>query len=149
MTKNRMSQIIPGISAALAAAADTATPVTLRNVSAGFLFATAHGADSKELDHWASLASSGLTLSLYMGKSIAAETAAKLLRRGMSPLLPIGIVVNAGRPDRSFYRGTLSALASGDLTMEDGPAIIFVGEAVGHGDWTGAVEIAEQQYKVA
>src|SRR5690606_33029855 len=38
-------QIVPGISAAMAAAADTATPVTLRKVSSGFIMATAHGAD--------------------------------------------------------------------------------------------------------
>src|SRR3569623_1177642 len=77
-------QIVPGVSAALAAAADTATPVTLRKVSSGVIFATAHGANNEELDHWASLASSGLTLALYMGKSIAMETASKLIRRGLS-----------------------------------------------------------------
>src|SRR5690606_6746605 len=63
--------IVPGSTSALAAAADTATPVTLRKVSSGFVFATAHGADNKDLAHWASLAGSGLTLGLYMGKSIA------------------------------------------------------------------------------
>src|SRR3569623_1484075 len=63
--------IVPGISAALAAAADTASPVTLRQVSSGLILATAHGADDEELSHWAALANSGLTLALYMGKSIA------------------------------------------------------------------------------
>jgi uroporphyrin-III C-methyltransferase/precorrin-2 dehydrogenase/sirohydrochlorin ferrochelatase len=142
-------QIVPGITAALAAAADTATPVTLRKVSPGFLVATAHGADSEELDHWASLSLSGQTLGLYMGKSVAAQTARKLMARGMNPSLPIGIVVNAGRRDRSLYRGSLGDLAAGDLAMEDGPAIIFVGEAVAHGDWTAAADIAERTYKVA
>ena len=142
-------QIVPGISAALAAAADTATPMTLRKVSTGVIFATAHGADGEELDHWASLASSGMTLALYMGKSIAGETAAKLLARGMNPLLPIGLVVNAGRRDRSFVRGTLGGLASGELEMAGGPAVIFVGEAVAHGDWADAAVIAEQMVKVA
>ena len=72
-------QIVPGVTAALAAAADTATPVTLRKVSPGFVFATAHGASDEELKHWASLAASGLTLALYMGKSIAASTAIQLI----------------------------------------------------------------------
>jgi len=142
-------QIVPGITAALAAAADTATPVTLRKVSPGFLVATAHGADSQELDHWASLSLSGQTLGLYMGKSVATETARKLMARGMNPSLPIGIVVNAGRKDRSLYRGSLGDLAGGDLAMQDGPAIIFVGEAVAHGDWTAAADIAERTYRVA
>ena len=142
-------QIVPGITAALAAAADTATPVTLRQVSPGFLVATAHGAQDEELDHWASLASSGQTLGLYMGKSVALETAGKLLRRGMSAALPVGIVVNAGRRDRSFHRGTLGELAAGQIYMVAGPAIIFVGEAVAHGDWAGAAEMAVNKLGVA
>jgi uroporphyrin-III C-methyltransferase/precorrin-2 dehydrogenase/sirohydrochlorin ferrochelatase len=142
-------RIVPGVTAALAAAADMATPVTLRKVSTGVVFATAHGADDEELDHWTALAGSGLTLALYMGGTIAAETAGRLLGRGMNPSLPIGIVVNAGRKDRSIYRGSLGALASGETRLADGAAIIFVGEAVAHGDWADATLIAEQHYKVA
>jgi uroporphyrin-III C-methyltransferase/precorrin-2 dehydrogenase/sirohydrochlorin ferrochelatase len=142
-------QIVPGISAALAAAADTATPVTLRKVSTGVIFATAHGAEDSELDHWAALSGSGLTLALYMGKSIAAETAGKLLARGMSAALPVGIVVNAGRRDRSMHRGTLGALANAEVDMADGPAVILVGDAVAHGDWAGAAAFAQAGYKVA
>jgi uroporphyrin-III C-methyltransferase/precorrin-2 dehydrogenase/sirohydrochlorin ferrochelatase len=141
-------QIVPGISAALAAAADSATPVTLRNVSSGVVFATAHGAESTELDHWAALATAGITLALYMGGQIAGETASKLIQRGMGPLVPVGIVINAGRKDRSFRRGSLGDMASGMLET-DGPAIIFIGEAVAHGDWTSAAAIAEAQFKVA
>jgi len=141
-------QIVPGISAALAAAADSATPVTLRNVSSGVVFATAHGAESVELDHWAALATTGITLALYMGGQIAGETAQKLIGRGMNPMLPVGIVVNAGRKERSLHVGSLGAMASGDVVL-DGPAIIFIGEAVRHGDWTDAAQLAEATFKVA
>jgi len=142
-------QIVPGVSAALAAAADTATPVTMRKVSSGVIFATAHGANSEELHHWASLANSGLTLALYMGKSIAQETANKLIRRGMRPDLPVGVVVNAGRRDRSLYRATLGEIATDGAEMAEGPAVIFIGEAVKHGDWAEAAQLAEQTFKVA
>lgn len=142
-------QIVPGISAALAAAADTATPVTLRRVSSGFVMATAHGADDSALAHWASLAQSGLTLALYMGKSIASEVAARLIAHGAAPTLPVGIVVNAGRADKSTYSGTLAALAAGQVTFSDGPAIIFVGEAVEAGDWADAAQLAGMSFKVA
>jgi uroporphyrin-III C-methyltransferase/precorrin-2 dehydrogenase/sirohydrochlorin ferrochelatase len=142
-------QIVPGISAALAAAADTATPVTLRKVSSGVIFATAHGANGDELDHWASLAGAGMTLALYMGKSIATETASKLIRRGMRADLPVGVVVNAGRRDRSLYRATLGEIATDGAEMAEGPAVIFIGEAVAHGDWAEATQLAEQTFKVA
>jgi uroporphyrin-III C-methyltransferase / precorrin-2 dehydrogenase / sirohydrochlorin ferrochelatase len=141
--------IVPGVSAALAAAADTATPVTLRKVSTGFVFATAHGATNTEVRHWAALAQSGLTLALYMGKTVAAETAGKLIRQGAGADLPVGVVVNAGRTDRALYRGTLGALLKDADGFADGPAIIFVGEAVAEGDWQDAIPLAEAEFKVA
>lgn len=141
--------IVPGVTAALAAAADTATPVTLRRISTGFVLATAHGAESEELKHWAALASTGLTLALYMGKSVAGPTAARLIAEGAAASIPVGVVVRAGRKDRVLYRGTLGTLASGTIELEDGPAIIFVGEAIAHGDWSEAVELASSAFKVA
>jgi uroporphyrin-III C-methyltransferase/precorrin-2 dehydrogenase/sirohydrochlorin ferrochelatase len=141
--------IVPGVSAALAAAADTATPVTLRGVSSGFIMATAHGADDSDLQHWAALAQSGLTLALYMGKSIASEVAGRLVANGASPTTPVGIVVNAGRPEMTTYSGNLRSLIEGQVTFSDGPAIIFVGEAVAAGDWADAAQIAAQSFKVA
>lgn len=141
--------IVPGVSAALAAAADTATPVTLRGVSSGFIMATAHGADDSDLRHWAALAQSGLTLALYMGKSIASEVAGRLVAHGASPATPVGIVVNAGRADKSTYSGTLASLSSGQVAFSDGPAIIFVGEAVEAGDWAEAAQLAGKSFKVA
>jgi len=141
--------IVPGVTAALAAAADTATPVTLRRVSTGFVIATAHGAEDDELEHWAGLAKAGLTLALYMGGQIATVTATRLVAEGASPTLPVGIVVRAGHKDRVLYRGTLGGLASGSAELEAGPAIIFVGEAIAHGDWGDAIAIARNEFKVA
>ncbi|MBE0579419.1 MAG: uroporphyrinogen-III C-methyltransferase [Devosia sp.] len=141
--------VVPGVSAALAAAADTATPVTLRGVSSGFIMATAHGADDSDLRHWAALAQSGLTLALYMGKSIASDVAGRLVAHGASPATPVGIVVNAGRADKSTYSGTLASLSSGQVAFSDGPAIIFVGEAVEAGDWADSAQLAGMSFKVA
>ncbi|SMQ66779.1 uroporphyrinogen-III C-methyltransferase [Devosia lucknowensis] len=142
-------EIVPGVSAALAAAADTATPVTLRQVSTGFVVATAHGADDGDLSHWAALAQSGLTVALYMGKAIAADTARRLIAHGAAPDLPVGIVVNAGRSDSTSYAGTLGGLADGAVDFVDGPAVILVGRAVAHGDWSEAASAAANSFKVA
>lgn len=142
-------EIVPGVTAALAAAADTATPVTLRKVSTGLVVATAHGADDSELAHWAALSLTGLTLALYMGKSIAAETAGRLLAAGAEADLPIGIVVNAGRASSRSYSGNLGELARGAVEFEDGPAVILVGRAVAHGDWVEAVAGKLESFKAA
>ncbi|HEV7278525.1 MAG TPA: siroheme synthase CysG [Devosiaceae bacterium] len=141
--------IVPGVSAALAAAADTATPVTLRKVSSGLVFAAAHGASDGELRHWASLSASGITLALYMGKSIAASTAIRLIIHGMPARTPVGIVVNAGRAARTLHRGTLGELADGGGRFGEGPGVILVGEAVAAGDWADAAELAAANFKVA
>ncbi|MVS98636.1 siroheme synthase CysG [Devosia marina] len=142
-------QIVPGVSAALAAAADSATPVTLRKVSSGFVMATAHGADDGDLAHWAALSQSGLTLALYMGKAIAAEVAGRLVSLGAAPDLPVGIVVNAGRSNRTLYAATLGQLAAGAVDFVDGPAVILVGRAVAEGDWADAADAAASSFKVA
>jgi uroporphyrin-III C-methyltransferase/precorrin-2 dehydrogenase/sirohydrochlorin ferrochelatase len=142
-------EIVPGVSAALAAAADTATPVTLRKVSTGFVLATAHGADDGELQHWVALVGSGLSLALYMGKSIAAETAGRLVAQGAPADLPVGIVVNAGRPDRHAVRLTLGTLARSVPDMPDGPAVLLVGAAIAHGDWIDAAAAASAEFRAA
>jgi uroporphyrin-III C-methyltransferase/precorrin-2 dehydrogenase/sirohydrochlorin ferrochelatase len=141
--------IVPGVSAALAAAADTATPVTLRNVSSGFVMATAHGADDGDLSHWAALAQSGLTLALYMGKSVASDVAKRLVENGASAALPVGIVVNAGRSTMTTYSGNLQSLIEHQPDLAEGPAIIFVGEAIAAGDWGKGAQVAAERFKVA
>jgi uroporphyrin-III C-methyltransferase/precorrin-2 dehydrogenase/sirohydrochlorin ferrochelatase len=141
--------IVPGITSALAAAADAAMSPTLRKVSSGVVFATAHGASDTDLSHWSALAASGLTLGLYMGKEIAATTAGRLIAHGLAARTPVGIVVNAGRSNRTFHTGILGELSRGAQAFADGPAIIFVGEAVAHGDWQDAVPLAAEHYKVA
>ena len=142
-------EIVPGVSAALAAAADTATPVTLRKVSTGLVLATAHGADDGELRHWVALAGAGMSLALYMGKSIAAETAGRLLAQGAPADLPVGIVVNAGRPDRHAVRLTLGGLAQAAPELPEGPAVLLVGAAIAHGDWADAAALASGAFRAA
>ena len=141
--------IVPGVTAALAAAADTETPVTMRKVSSGFVVATAHGAADSELSHWAALAQQGITLGIYMGKSVAREVAQKLIANGIKAQTPVGIVVNAGRKDRIQYSGSLDDLQLGNPWLADGPAIIFIGQAVSHGNWADAITLAEHEIKVA
>ncbi|MCB9994199.1 MAG: uroporphyrinogen-III C-methyltransferase [Hyphomicrobiaceae bacterium] len=142
-------QIVPGVTSALAAAADSATPVTLRGVASGVVFATAHGADDGELHHWAALAQAGVTLGLYMGKSVMARTAAELLAHGMAASVPVGVVVNAGRSDRFTGLTSLGDMAASDFDLPDGPAIFFIGESVAKGEWQQLLAHADAQQKVA
>ena len=61
--------VVPGITAAFAAAAETEIPLTLRDVSSALVFATGHDTDGDTLPGWAGLALSGATVAVYMGKA--------------------------------------------------------------------------------
>ena len=65
--------IVPGITAAFAAAAEAEIPLTLRDTSSSLVFATGHDADGETLPGWAGLALRGATVAVYMGRTVAAQ----------------------------------------------------------------------------
>ncbi|MGV6875450.1 siroheme synthase CysG [Pseudochelatococcus sp. B33] len=135
--------VVPGVTAALAAAADYAVPLTLRGVSSSVVFATGHGAGGAEPNGWPEVARSGGTIGIYMGRSVAAETFERLVRHGVSPSTPVAVIENAGRADSRALIGPLSdlpALAGRDDIF--GPVLILVGDAVAVGDFGFAEPIA-------
>ncbi|MBN9020319.1 MAG: uroporphyrinogen-III C-methyltransferase [Rhizobiales bacterium] len=123
--------IVPGVTAAIAAAADFAIPLTLRDVASSFVMATGHDMRGDTLPDWAGLALSGATVAVYMGRSVAARVAARLIEAGLAPSTPVAVIENASREDRKAYAGRLDELAAvagkGDV---DGPAVIIVGKVI-------------------
>ncbi|MCA0320310.1 MAG: siroheme synthase CysG [Proteobacteria bacterium] len=136
-------EIVPGITASLAAAADAAVPLTLRGVSQHLILATGHGADGAEPEGWEHLAAAGSTVALYMGKSVAERIVARLVGAGLPLPTPVLAVENAGRASRRLFAGTLGELRS--LAARDdlsGPVLILIGEAIAHGDIASAEPFA-------
>ncbi len=129
-------EVIPGVTAALAAAAQTATPLTMRHVASSIVFVTAHGADGDNVADWAGLARTGTTLAIYMGRSVAAGIAAELMRHGLSANTPAGIVENATLADEAVHYGTLGALKTlAARCKSDAPALILIGDTIALGEW--------------
>jgi uroporphyrin-III C-methyltransferase/precorrin-2 dehydrogenase/sirohydrochlorin ferrochelatase len=135
--------IVPGVTAALAAAADAEIPLTLRGVASTLVFATGHDMDGRTLPDWAGLALSGATVAVYMGKSVAADVSIRLVEAGMPADTPVAIIENASRPERRIIAGALGALPrlvdGPDLA---GPVLVIVGDAVAEGRLSPAVEHA-------
>jgi uroporphyrin-III C-methyltransferase/precorrin-2 dehydrogenase/sirohydrochlorin ferrochelatase len=126
--------IVPGITAAFAAAAETEIPLTLRGQSSGLVFASGHDADGETLPGWAGLALSGVTVAVYMGRTVAAKVAERLIGAGMGPATPVAVVENASHADRRAYAGRLDELAElADRPELSGPVLIIVGEVVAAG----------------
>lgn len=130
-------EIVPGVTAAFAAAADFELPLTLRGVSSSMVFTTGHDLKGGALPDWARLAISGATVAVYMGRSIAAEVAGRLIEAGLSPDTAVAVVENASLQGRRRFHGTLADLPSlqnrADLV---GPVMTIIGDAVAGADFT-------------
>lgn len=126
-------EIVPGVTSALAAAAEAELPLTLRGVASSLVFATGHDARGGVLPDWAGLALGGATVAVYMGRTVAAEIARRLVEAGLAPSTPVMVAENASLSDRRHYAGTLADLGALGADRGDGaPALIFIGAAVAH-----------------
>jgi uroporphyrin-III C-methyltransferase/precorrin-2 dehydrogenase/sirohydrochlorin ferrochelatase len=124
-------EIVPGITSAFAAAADFDLPLTLRGVASSLIFTTGHDLTGDVLPDWASLAISGATIAVYMGRTVAASVAERLMGAGLSPDTTVAVIENASRTDRRLFHGVLKELP--DLEARDdlsGPVMVIIGEAV-------------------
>ncbi len=125
-------EVIPGVTAACAAAAALQVSLTKRNVSRALHLLTAHGADGELPAHdWVALARQGGTLAIYMGARKLAAAAAHLIEAGMQPNLAAIAIENASLPNQHIVQGTISTLA-GLLARQQpqGPVLILVGTAL-------------------
>lgn len=124
-------QVVPGITSAFAAAADFELPLTLRGVASSLVFTTGHDLTGHVLPDWASLAVSGATIAVYMGRTVAASVAARLMQAGLPAETTVAVIENASRGDRRLLHGILRDLP--DLQHRDeltGPVMVIIGDAV-------------------
>jgi len=125
-------EIIPGITAATAAAASLKISLSQRGIARSVHFLTGHGAEGGLPAHdWVSLAKSGGTLVVYMGGETLAGLAAHFIEAGMPAGMPAIAIENASLPHERAIRGTIGSLPL--LTMQaqpTGPVLIMIGEAL-------------------
>ncbi|MBS0334276.1 MAG: uroporphyrinogen-III C-methyltransferase [Proteobacteria bacterium] len=123
-------QVVPGVTAALAASANAGAPLTHRGAAQAVTFVTGHAAAGKEPDlDWESLARANQTVVIYMGLSQAAPIAGRLMAAGRAAGTPTLIVENASRIDERRIVTTLSGLPEAASSLS-GPALLIVGEAM-------------------
>ena len=128
-------EIVPGVTAASAAAATSGIPLTRRHTARRVQFIT--GADiNGELPedfNWSALADSRALTAVYMGKRTFPALAAKLIEHGMSPDTPALLAESIGHADQRLERTTIQKLAD-QLAQEavTATAVILYGALVGH-----------------
>ncbi|HUF19650.1 MAG TPA: uroporphyrinogen-III C-methyltransferase [Burkholderiales bacterium] len=122
-------EVVPGITAALAASADLGVPLTVRGVSRSVTFVTPRVGASEIGSDWAQAVLGTDTAVLYMAAGQAGRIALELIARGKPVGLPAVVVENASMPDRRIWTLTLGELPQFAATQLSGPAVILLGEA--------------------
>ncbi|MCZ8019319.1 uroporphyrinogen-III C-methyltransferase [Novosphingobium sp.] len=121
-------EVVPGISAAIGAAAAAQMPLTQRR-SASIVSFVAGQCKGLSEQNWSGLTGQGRTLVIYMGLATAEAIADKLIADGLAPDMPVAVVENATRPQMRVLRAPLAGLP--DLVSRHkvkSPAVIVIGE---------------------
>ena len=131
------AEVVPGVTAALAAAAGAGVPLTHRGLAQAVTFVTGHAAvkdgqagepelAEPDLD-WPVLSRPNHTLVVYMGVTTAAMLAERLIAAGRQASTPVLIVENASRADERRVLTRLAELPKAAAGL-DGPALLVIGE---------------------
>ena len=127
-------EVVPGVTAALACAAQARIPLTRRGTARSVTFATGHTKDGVPDIDFASAARHGGTLAIYMGIRTLPQLHDGLLRDGMAADIPAVVIENGGTRMQRELRGTLASIATAAADWSHGgPALLLLGEAVGRG----------------
>jgi len=117
-------EIVPGVSAALGAAAYAGIPLTDRRYASQVTLATGHCAEGK-------VGNSRETLVLYMAAHRLAENLQRLIAQGRARSTPAAYVAAATTPEQQVISGTLADLAKRVASEHrSGPALVIVGDVV-------------------
>ena len=149
-------EVIPGITAAMAASASLQIPLTHRELSRSVTFLSGHkaGDGSAEFDQveFAALANSRATLAVYMAVSTCGALAKNLLAAGWSPATPVIAVEQASHATERRVSTTLDVVATSPEKLGLSRAAVFIVGEVASLDAAGIVErvaaMAEKPFKV-
>jgi uroporphyrin-III C-methyltransferase / precorrin-2 dehydrogenase / sirohydrochlorin ferrochelatase len=120
--------VVPGITAALGAAAATNIPLTHRKLAQSVTFVTGHVLDDESLD-WSSLARSRQTVVFYMGVGHLPQIVSKLRAAGAPAAQAVAVVERATLPEQRTLRGSLETIVNTVQAANVAPpALLIVGD---------------------
>ena len=124
-------EIVPGITAAVAASAYAGIPVTHRDYASSVAFVTGHSTAlrSDSNINWEQLATAVDTLVVYMGVAHLRQIVERLVTHGRNPATPVSLVRVGTTPQQRVVQGTLADIVSKVTAAQlESPAVIVVGE---------------------
>ena len=124
-------EIVPGISAALGAAAYAGIPLTHREHASHVTFATGHDVDDRRGAGGSPPYAASGTLVLFMVSRKLAANLDAVVRAGRAPTTPAAYIASATTPAQTVVVGTLADLAVRVTGVDpSAPAIVIIGEVV-------------------
>lgn len=121
-------EVVPGVTAALGAAASAQVPLTYREMSSSVTLLTNHHKNDSDTESWIGHIPVNGTLVVYMPGSHYERTAQKLLLAGMKQSTPCAIISHATSGDQQVHVTTIADLASSPQLPA--PTLLVVGEVV-------------------
>jgi uroporphyrinogen III methyltransferase/synthase len=126
-------EVVPGITAGIAAPAYAGIPVTHRGLATSVTFVTGHEDPTKASSqtNWTALAKAGGTIVLYMGVKTLADIATALIEGGMPSDIPAAAIQWGTRPKQRTVIATLETIASKAAAQNmTAPVITVIGWSV-------------------
>ena len=123
-------EVVPGVTAVLAASAELKRPLTQRARSRHFVMVTPKHADGTPENDWVRPIVDADAAAVYMGGAAVIDIAAALLRAGRPADTPVILARNVSLPDADYLESTLGEVAAGRAAM-GGPVLILIGDTFG------------------
>jgi uroporphyrin-III C-methyltransferase len=120
-------EVVPGITAALAATAELGISLTQRGVARSVAFATPRVGEFEQESDWARSIASADSGAIYMGAGQAQAISAALIAAGKSPSTPLVIVENASLAQARTIFSTVGGLPTLVHLGLSGPAMVLIG----------------------
>ena len=124
-------EIIPGVTAALGAAAYSGIPLTARNYSTAVRFLTFYKSDVVTGDYWKELAQTDDTLVFYMSAETLGSVVANLTKNGIDASKKLAVIEQATTPLQKVHTCGLYDYQSslGDKKLAS-PSLVIIGKVV-------------------
>lgn len=119
-------EVVPGVSAAIAAPLLAGIPLTDVAISRSFAVLTGHEPDTL---NWAALAQME-TLVILMGTRTLPEIVEQLQRHGRDPQTPVAILRWMAHPQQQVWVSSLSQVLADTADLRLSPSVIVIGEVV-------------------
>ncbi len=126
--RNIPVEIVPGVTAALAASAELGVSLTQRLVSRSVVFVTPRTAAGAAPSGWEKAVAAADTAVLYMAAGDAEGVKAGLLGAGLRADTPVAVAENISLSSSRMHSGTLAELPQLAARSTGGPAVVLIGK---------------------